>query len=264
MLIGCCLNLLATADDPIGINQAEMIARTGYDYVELPMARLMELSDADFDGLCRHLEQIGIPCRSCCNLLPADLKVTGPNVDWDKVRAYLTKAVSRAKQLGAKILVFGSPASRNVEGDFPREITMVQFIKALQLMDELSDDSISFVIEHVCHKEGNFVYTVAENCLVHEVLRAKHVGVLADSYHMAIENEPLENIALAGKNLLHVHTANPTGRVYPAAGDGVPYKKMMDVLKSIDYQGGISVEAFTENPEKDAAAALRALRDAMR
>lgn len=263
MLIGCCLNLLATADDPIGIEQAEMIAKTGYDYVELPMARLMELSDEAFRALCLRLQTIGIPCRSCCNLLPADLKVTGPQVDWDKVRAYLAKAVSRAKQLGAKILVFGSPASRNVEGDFPREITMVQFIKALQLMDELADDSISFVIEHVCHREGNFVYTVKENCLVHEVLRAKHVGVLADSYHMAVENEPIENMALAGKNLLHVHTANPNGRIYPAAGDGVDYKKMMDVLKSIDYRGGISVEAFTDDPAKDAAQALSALRAAM-
>ncbi len=260
MLIGCCLNLLATKSAPIGIEQIEMIAKTGYDYVELPMARLMELDDTEFNLLRKRVEKANIPCRSCCNLLPAHIKVTGADADYNALRTYLEKATQRAKQLGASVLVFGSPASRNVEGDFPREIAMLQFIKTLQIMDEYADESLSFVIEHVCKLEGNLVYTVKEGCAVHEICKAKHIGVLADSYHMAIENEPIENIALAGSNLLHVHTANPVGRVYPAAGDGVDYKKMMDVLKSINYQGGISVEAFTDNPEKDAAKALDVLR----
>lgn len=262
MLIGCCLNLLATDNDPIGIEKTEMIAKTGYDYIELPMARLMELDDKAFNRLCKRVEKANIPCRSCSNLLPAHIKVTGVDADYDMLRAYLKKATQRAKQLGVSVLVFGSPASRNVVGDFPRETAMLQFIKTLQIMDEYADDNLSFVIEHVCKLEGNLVYTVQEGCAVHEICRTKHIGVLADTYHMAIENEPIENIALAGSNLLHVHTANPAGRIYPASGDGVDYKKMMDVLKSINYCGGISVEAFTESPEADAAKALDVLRKA--
>jgi len=80
---------------------------------------------------------------------------------------------------------------------------------------------------------------------------------------MAVESEPVENIALAGSNLLHVHTANPKGRIYPAHNDGVNYKKIMDVLKSINYHGGISVEAFPKDPEADARIALEVLRQAM-
>lgn len=263
MKIGCCLNLLAEGSDRIGIERVEMIAALGYDYIELPIVPMMALSAEDFDALCKRVKRAGIPCRSCCNLLPADVRVTGPNVDYSQLRAYLEKATARVRKLGASVIVFGSPAARNVEGDFPRELAMLQFIKALQIMDEYADDDLNFVIEHVCKLEGNFVYTVKEGSMVHEICRTKHIGVLADTYHMAIEGEPLENIALAGRNLLHVHTANPTGRIYPAPNDGVDYKKIMDTLKSINYTGGISVEAFTANPEADARIALETLRQAM-
>ena len=263
MLIGCCLNLLAQGNDRIGIERIELIAGLGYDYIELPIVPMMALSDAEFDALCERVVRAGIPCRSCCNLLPPDVRVTGPNVDYGKVRAYLEKATARVRKLGASVIVFGSPAARDVIGDFPREIAMIQFIKALQIMDEYTDDNLSFVIEHVGKLEGNLVYTVKEGCMVHEICRTKHIGVLADTYHMAVENEPVENIALAGSNLLHVHTANPTGRIYPAPNDGVDYKKIMDILKSINYQGGISVEAFPKNTELDARMALETLRQAM-
>lgn len=263
MLIGCCMNLLAEGNDRIGINRVEMIAGLGYDYIELPMVPMMTLSDKEFDTLCDRVKRAGIPCRSCSNLLPPDVRVTGPDVDYEKVRAYLEKATSRARKLGASVIVFGSPAARDVIGDFPREIAMIQFIKALQIMDEYTDDNLSFVIEHVGKLEGNLVYTVKEGCMVHEVCRTKHIGVLADTYHMAVESEPVENIALAGSNLLHVHTANPKGRIYPAHNDGVNYKKIMDVLKSINYHGGISVEAFPKDPEADARIALEVLRQAM-
>lgn len=263
MLIGCCMNLLAEGADKIGIERIEMIASLGYDFIELPMVPMMQLSDDEFDALCQRVCRVGIPCRSCSNLLPPDVRVTGPDVDYDKLRAYLEKATSRARKLGASVIVFGSPAARDVIGDFPRELAMVQFIRALQIMDEYADENLRFAIEHVGHLEGNLVYTVEEGCMVHSVCRAKYVGVLADTYHMAVQNEPIDHIALARSNLLHVHTANPVGRIYPAFNDGVDYKKMFSVLKSIGYSGGISIEAFAKNPEQDARIALQVLREAL-
>lgn len=264
MKIGCCLNLLATSEDPTGIEQIEMLAALGYDYIELPMTKVMELSDEEFDVLCRRVKASGIPCRSFSNLLPGSLRVTGPNADYGKLRTYLKTATERAGKLGASVIVFGSPAARNVEGDYPRELAMVEFIKTLQIMDEYASEDLPIAIEHVCHLEGNLVYTVEESCKVLEVLQTKHIGILADTYHMAVENEPLEHLLLAGKNLLHVHTANPTGRVYPAPGDGVDYKKLMTILHTIGYNGGVSVEAFPNNPAEDARLALQALRQADR
>ncbi len=262
MKIGCCLNLLATPEDPTGIAQIEMLASLGYDYIELPMTKVMELSDEEFDALCRRVKASGIPCRSFSNLLPGSLRVTGRDTDYGKLRAYLKTATERARKIGASVLVFGSPAARNVEDGYPRELAMVEFIRTLQIMDEFAGEDLPIAIEHVCRLEGNLVYTVAESCKVLEVLRTKHIGILADTYHMAVEEEPLEDLHLAGKNLLHVHTANPTGRVYPAPGDGVDYKKLMDILHAIGYDGGISVEAFTHDPAADARLALQALRQA--
>ena len=263
MLIGCCLNLLAEGDDRIGINRIEMIAGLGYDYVDLPIVPMMALSDEEFDALCERVKRAGIPCRSCCNLFPADVRVTGENVDYDKLRTYLEKATSRVRKLGVSVIVFGSPAARDVIGDFPREIAMVQFIKALQIMDEYADENLHFAIEHVGHWEGNLVYTVEEAAMIHSVCRTKYIDILADTYHMAAQNEPYENLVLAGDHLVHMHLANPNGRIYPAPNDGVDYKKMFSVLKSMGYTGGISIEAFAKNPEEDARVALQVLREAL-
>jgi len=263
LLIGCCLNLLAEGPDCIGIDCVDLIAGLGYDYVELPIVPMMALSERDFDALCGRVRRAGIPCRSCCNLFPADLRLIGPEVNYDSVCRYLEQAVTRTRRLGASVIVFGSPAARYVPDGFPRELAMLQFIKAVQLMDEYADDGLRFAIEHVCRLEGNIIYTVKEGCMVHEVCRTKRVGVLADTYHMGIEGEPVENIALAGSSLLHVHTANPAGRIYPAPNDGVNYRRIMDTLKSINYQGGVSVEAYSKDPAADARTALDILRRAM-
>ena len=79
---------------------------------------------------------------------------------------------------------------------------------------------------------------------------------------MAVEEEPPENLLLAEGKLIHVHTANPSGRIYPAEGDGVDYRGMIKYLREIGYTGRISIEAFSEDVEKDMEKALKVMRDA--
>ena len=264
MLFGCCLNLLAKGNDFIGAERIELAAKSGYDYVELPLSQVMRLSEMEFDALRSRLDRAGIVCRSCCNFFPGDtIRVTGPKVYEGKIIAYIEKALNRARKLGANVVVFGSPAARNVEGDYPRELATLQLIRAFQIMGDLAAPDLQIAIEHVCHLEGNLIYTVREGCQLQTVIRNPHVGVLADTYHMAIENEPIENLRLAKSRLVHVHTANPAGRVYPRPGDGVDYAKMLHTLQEIGYTGGISVEAFSEDPEHDLPVALSTLKSAL-
>lgn len=261
MLFGCCLNLLAKGNDFIGAEHIELIAKTGYNYIELPLSQVMRLSDYEFDALRRRMDHVGIGCRSCSNFFTGDsIPVTGPKVHEGKMITYIEKALNRARKLEANVVVFGSPASRNVVGDYPRDLATLQLVRALQLMGDCAAPDLQIAIEHVCHLEGNLIYTVKEGCLLQTVCRNPNVGVLADTYHMAIENEPIENLTLAKGRLLHVHIANPAGRVYPRPDDGVDYKKILHTLRDIGYTGGVSVEAFSKNPENDAPIALETLR----
>ena len=263
MLIGCCSNLVAQGDDKVGIGRFEAIKAAGFDYVELPIANVMELDDEAFEALCSKLEELDLKCLRCCNLFPASVRVTGEEADYTKVREYLDKAVARMRKLGAKVVVFGSSGARNVAEGYPFDLAMLQIVKTIYILDEYGDDDLHFVIEHICNLEGNIIKTLEDGCRVHDVCRTKHIDILADTYHMYIEGEPIENLLLAGSDLKHVHTANPVGRVYPKPDDGVDYKKMFDLLKSIGYDGGVSVEGYSDNFEEDAKVAVETLRKAM-
>ena len=264
MKLGCCTNLLAKGDDKIGIERVELIAKTGFDYVELPLACVMELSEADFDRLRARLDRAGIPASVCCNLFPASVRVTGHNANEANIRAYLEKAFARAKKLGTSVIVFGSSGARNVEEGFRYDIAMLQILKALHIMNDCAYDGLKVVIEHICRREGNIIYTVKEGCMINDVIRLEYIRVLADTYHMFVENEPLENIYLAGKSLTHVHTASPIGRVYPYPGDGAEHEKLFKILSIMNYNGGVSIEGYSENPEHDVPVAYEFFKEIMR
>ena len=51
MLYGCCVNLLPKTLDRIGLEYAGRLKRLGYDYIELPLNELAQLSEQEFrDG----------------------------------------------------------------------------------------------------------------------------------------------------------------------------------------------------------------------
>ena len=56
MRFGCCLNMVATKPDKTGMEWIEKLAEYGFDYAELPIAQLMELSDGDFETLKKKIE----------------------------------------------------------------------------------------------------------------------------------------------------------------------------------------------------------------
>ena len=70
MRFGCCGSLVAQNPDKTGVEIVERIAQYGYDYIELPLAEMMELSDADFAALCKRVERSGIRCEACNNFFP--------------------------------------------------------------------------------------------------------------------------------------------------------------------------------------------------
>ena len=73
---GCCVSLLASRDDPAGLNNLQSVSDVGFDYVELPLAELMQLSDKEFDRLLLQLEGLCLPCESCNNLFPETIRLT--------------------------------------------------------------------------------------------------------------------------------------------------------------------------------------------
>ena len=262
MKIGCCVNMVAAEPDGIGIERIEVLASSGYDYVELPLAQMMALKSSKFDELVSYVESVGIPCEACNNFIPASHPITGSKVDKVKLDEYIDEALERADRLNAKSIVFGSSGAKNVPPGFSMERAWEQIVETLQLVDEkIGNRDIKIAIEPLCKLESNIVVNAHEGLQLAKEVNRKKIRLLIDYYHLMIEKEDQGIIEEAKDYLQHMHLANPTGRVFPQAGDGADYSKFISNLKKAGYDSRISIEAFTDSFEASAPVALKTVWD---
>ncbi len=254
MLIGCCTNMLATEEDSVGRWAVPAIAEAGFDYLDLPVAQMMELSDGDFHNLVREVDASGLNCLCCNNFIPAELRLTGIPASGEQIAEYLERSLERVAELDSRLLCFGSSGARNVPDGFSLDEAWNQIVSFLRLAGEAADRrGITIVIEHLNRGESNIVNSVAEGIRLSREVDHPAVKVLADYYHLILENESSEIVTQAGSRLLHCHIANPEARVFPKPGDGQDYEEFFRHLRNIAYTGGISLEAFTDDFLAEAA-----------
>ena len=263
MKFGCCVSMCGTAADPAGLRYLPAVVEAGFDYVELPIAEIMQLRDEEFEQLLRQLSVLGIRCESCNNLFPASVRLTGAARDDEQIQNYLHRAMDRVQALGARRVVFGSASAKNVPAGYPMDAAWQQIAQELLWISDAAqrvDPDIQIAIEPVCHRESNILHTYAEGFDMAETSRRSNVRCLVDYYHLSVEQEPLEDVLKGGTRLCHVHISNPNGRIYPCADDGQDYAGFFAALRHAGYDERVSVEAYTENFKEDAARALACLR----
>jgi D-psicose/D-tagatose/L-ribulose 3-epimerase len=260
MRIGYCTNLIATQIDGTGSEWIEKGQENGFDYVELPLAQMVDLNDKEFSSLKEKVGSSGLKCEACNNFFPASIRLTGNTVDYGKIEEYLVKALGRAAQLGVKVIVLGSPKSKNVPEGYPMNKAWSQLVELLKTIDPLvRTRGITIVIEPLCKLESNIINTAAEGLRLAKAADRENIKLLIDYYHLVMERENPEIILDAGSYIKHIHFANPADRVYPAEKvDG--YIRFMDLLKRIGYEGRISIEAYTKDFCHDAKRSVEILR----
>ena len=81
MRIGYCTNLIATQRDGTGSEWIEKGKECGFDYVELPLAQMMDLNDREFSSLKERVDSSSLKCEVCNNFFPGRIRLTGDAVD---------------------------------------------------------------------------------------------------------------------------------------------------------------------------------------
>ena len=273
MRFGCCGNLGATGPDKTAIEILEKLASMGYDYIELPLAEMMDLPDEDFSKLKKRVADSGIFCEVCNNLFPAKIRLTGPDADMKVISDYIDRAFNRAAQLGVSTVVFGSGGAKNVPEGFPHEKAYRQVADITQMLAPVAQKyDITVVIEPIRKPECNIINSFKEGVELAQEIQHPNIRVLIDYYHMVWENESPAILRLYGREYLrHVHFANPNlrteegrskGRIYPASMEEWNYQEFIDILKETGYDGRISIEAGADNFNSQAEAALKFLHSA--
>lgn len=259
--IGCCLNMIASGKSGVGQEYIPLFAHLGYDYVELPLAQLMELSDAEFVAVKKVTSGCNIKVEACNNFFPATHRLTGENANHHAALEYARFALEKAAELGAEIVVLGSSGAKNIPAGFPTEKAREQFVQLLGNISSIADPlGITVAIEPLNKLESNFVNTVTEGYEIAQDVSKPAIGLLADYYHLRMEDEPLSAISEAGNKLCHIHLAAKKDRVFPKADDGEDYAAFIATLKAGAYSGRISIEAFSDSVEKDAEQSLALMK----
>jgi D-psicose/D-tagatose/L-ribulose 3-epimerase len=187
--------------------------------------------------------------------------VTGYRVDLHEIAGYVRYSLDRAGELGVEYVVFGSGPAKNVPDSFPLDEGYRQVMELLRMISGIAlRNGITIVIEPLRKAECNLINTFAEGCRLARDVNCGNVAVLVDFYHLSQENEPLQHLLDDGLQYLrHIHIAANKGRSYPSEKSADPFEDFFNVLHRIGYNRRISVEAYTDDFEKDARETLRFL-----
>jgi sugar phosphate isomerase/epimerase len=245
------------------IANAAAVEDAGGDYIEESVQAFLapDKPESVFREKAGALAASGPPVLACNSFLPASLKSVGPEARPDEIVAYAELAFRRAKEMGIKIIVFGSSGSRTIPDGFDRADARRQFVGLLRRLGPAAKaNGLVLVIEPLNRGECNFINTVAEGAAIVREVGHPGVRLLADIYHMLREDEGPDSLAAAGPLLRHVHIAEKDRRTPPGivGDDFTPYLR---ALRRARFAGAISIESRWDDLAAELPAALKSLRD---
>jgi len=232
------------------VEKSGEVKRAGWDFVEESVQTLLQgqTPEEEWQGPDR-AKRARVPILAANVMVPAQLKITGPEVHLEKLRSYANTIMKRARQLNVETIVFGSGGARQIPDHFDRHKARQQIIDFLKVVAHAAEqNNVTVVVEHLTKKECNVINSVAEAMTYVKAVANPHVQCLVDSYHFWTENETLVDLRSAVRWIRHVHVADKDGRVPPGESGTSDYKPFFHVLKSGGYNGAISVESpgFTD------------------
>ncbi len=276
--LSCCAGLASFVPQTVDARQLD----TGAAYkakLEKAPATLKTLSDAKCDFfefgvgmLCPEsprslfeefkdiVSDYSLQAECFNSFIPADLKVTGPDVDKTRLDNYLAAATERAAELSGEIIVFGSGDARHVPENFSRTRAHDQILEFLEAAANYAGrHGLVIAIEPLNRAETNVINSIAEAVQFADELGRPEVQVLVDFYHQMLEDEAFDEIVRAGERIVHVHVAD-TDRLYPGSGR-YDYGRFARSLADVGYNKRVSVECNFRDFDKEVPQSIRFLHE---
>mgnify|MGYP002510802091 FL=1 len=132
-----------------------------------------------------------------------------------------------------------------------------------ELLEPLAGTGGKMLLEGINRYESPFLNTLKDCRAVTERLSDTHAGVLADFFHMSIEEKNMaESIREAGASICHVHLGD-SNRLLPGYGS-TDWDACLQALKDIKYEGFLNLECCVcGDPAVTLPETSRYLRDRM-
>ena len=231
------------------IDNLETAARLGFDYAELAVTAVHGMTEEQMIVL----ENSPIPLESFNVLFPGDFQLI--TREDEPIQQYLDEAFSRIRRIGGRLVVFGSGGARRIpEGVTYREAFRRLMHVARMIGDAAKAYGLEVAIEPLRYGETNVINTLSEGAALAAAADHENVGLLADSYHVWSNKEPVTRIEVI-KDFKHIHICSSDRKTLRE--EELPlYREFIGELKKAGYTGRISVECGFNDFEKEAAQAL--------
>lgn len=247
MKIGICLLLLANDADPLSRYSIPAIARTGYDYAEISLARIYDLPDDEIIAYRKLFSDNGVNVEAFNNAVPAGFSIVGDDATVEIQNAYIARAIKLAEQFGVKVITTSGPNAKRVPEGF--DWVNIGYIRYIDFMrrfaKECANHGISIALEPICSKERGFVNTTGQACQIISEIGCRNVTLLVDMFHFAQEHENVEQLPkyAASGLLTHLHAARLDNRMIPAKDYADTLRRQLLPLVEAGFDRRISIEA---------------------
>jgi len=167
-----------------------------------------------------------------------------------------------ARTLDNPLLIFGLIRGFIPQGVKPRTARGWARDAVRRAADRAARHGTRIVVEPINRFECNFLHTVEETLEFLDEVGRPNVGILADSFHMNIEDVSITgSLRRAGRRLFHVHVSD-SNRWAPGAGH-LDFGEILRTLQAMRYKGYVSVECMPKpDPDSCPRIAIATLRKA--
>ncbi len=224
----------------------------GYHGVELA---LKSTSDVNPDNLSKWLKKNNIEV-SCINTgqVFADLGLYFTNPDLEirrKVIDVFRRFIHLAENFGGFVNV-GRARGFIADNQSKREAEKI-CINTIQCICDIGEKyNVSIIIEPINRYETNFINSLDEGTEFLSKINASNVGLMADVFHMNIEDDRIGDSLIRNAKMIHyIHLAD-SNRKAPGQGH-IDFDEVFKGLKKAGFNGWGSVEVLPK-PDPDIAA----------
>lgn len=247
--------MLANDADPLSRCSIPAIARAGYDYAEVSLARIYNLPDEEIAAYRKLFSDNGVKVEAFNNAIPAGFSIVGDDASAEIQDAYIARAVKLAEQFGVKVITTSGPNARRVPEGFDwANVGYGRYIDFMRrFAAKCAERGISIALEPICSAERGFVNTTGQACRIISDIGCRNVTLLVDMFHFAQEHEDAEQLpGYAASGLLtHLHAARLDDRTVPAGDYADALRGQLLPLVKAGFDGRISIEAKPYGADMD-------------
>ena len=243
--------------------QCQFAAELGYDGLEVAPFTLAgdprEITGRIISETRRSLAGAGLVCSSLHWLLvvPEGLSITSEDTATRRLTVdIMRRVVEIAAELGADVLVHGSPNQRqlNARGEERARSCAVECFR--MVAEDAESAGVTYCIEPLARAETNFINTLAEASEIVALVGSPALRSMIDCAASGLENEDVVELLdrhLPTELIAHVQVNDPNRR---GPGEGnMRFGPIVSALKHHDYSGWVAVEPFIYMPNGAACAA---------